>query len=89
MWYASTRSPGFSSPRAANGCRIELRHASPELRELIAFMGLEDVLAGRAGLGLEPRRQPEQREEPLGDEEERELADLPPATSTTWSAQGS
>ncbi len=26
-------------------CRIELRHASPELRELIAFMGLEDVLA--------------------------------------------
>jgi ABC-type transporter Mla MlaB component len=27
-------------------CRIELRHASPELRELIAFMGLEDVLVG-------------------------------------------
>ena len=26
-------------------CRIELRHASEELRDLIAFMGLEDVLA--------------------------------------------
>ena len=25
-------------------CRIELRHASPELCELIAFMGLESVL---------------------------------------------
>ena len=27
------------------GCRVHLRHASPELRELVAFMGLEDVLA--------------------------------------------
>ena len=26
-------------------CRIELRHASTELRDLIAFMGLDDVLA--------------------------------------------
>ncbi len=26
-------------------CRIELRHASPELRDLIAFMGLDDVIA--------------------------------------------
>ena len=26
-------------------CRIELRHASAELRDLIAFMGLDDVLA--------------------------------------------
>jgi ABC-type transporter Mla MlaB component len=25
-------------------CRIEFRHASPELRDLIAFIGLEDVL---------------------------------------------
>lgn len=25
-------------------CRIEIRHASEELRDLIAFMGLEDVL---------------------------------------------
>jgi ABC-type transporter Mla MlaB component len=26
-------------------CRVELRHASRELRDLIAFMGLEDVFA--------------------------------------------
>jgi ABC-type transporter Mla MlaB component len=26
-------------------CRVELRHASAELRDLIAFMGLEDVFA--------------------------------------------
>ena len=28
-----------------HGCRIRLEHASAELRELIAFMGLGDVLA--------------------------------------------
>ncbi len=27
------------------GCRIKLQHASDELRDLVAFMGLEDVLA--------------------------------------------
>ena len=27
-----------------HGCRVRLRHASRELRELVAFMGLEDVL---------------------------------------------
>lgn len=27
------------------GCRVRLRHASAELREIVAFMGLEDVLA--------------------------------------------
>lgn len=26
------------------GCRVRLRHASAELRELVAFMGLRDVL---------------------------------------------
>jgi ABC-type transporter Mla MlaB component len=26
------------------GCRVRLRNASPELRELVCFMGLEDVL---------------------------------------------
>lgn len=41
--------------------------ASPELCELVSFLGLEEALR------LEPRRQPEQREEPLGFEEEREL----------------
>lgn len=27
-----------------HGCRVRLRHASPELQELVAFMGLRDVL---------------------------------------------
>ncbi len=27
-----------------HGCRVRLRHASSELRELLAFMGLRDVL---------------------------------------------
>jgi ABC-type transporter Mla MlaB component len=31
-----------------HGCRIRLEHTSAELRELIAFMGLEDVLAVRS-----------------------------------------
>ena len=29
-----------------HGCRVHLRGASPELRELVAFMGLDDVLTG-------------------------------------------
>jgi ABC-type transporter Mla MlaB component len=32
------------------GCRVRLRNASPELRELIAFMGLTDVLPEESGL---------------------------------------
>ena len=28
-----------------HGCHVRLRHASTELRELVAFMGLADVLA--------------------------------------------
>ena len=26
------------------GCQVRLRHASPELRDLLAFMGLQDIL---------------------------------------------
>ena len=29
-----------------HGCKVRLRHASSELRELVAFMGLADVLPG-------------------------------------------
>ena len=53
------------------GCRLELRGASDQLRELIAFMGLLEVLR------VEPRGQPEDREEPLGLQEEVEPDDLP------------
>jgi anti-anti-sigma regulatory factor len=52
------------------GCVLRLRSASPELQELLAFMGLADVL-----LRLEVERQVEKREQRLGVEEERELGD--------------
>ncbi len=31
------------------GCRLRVRHASPELRELISFMGLTDALGVETG----------------------------------------
>ena len=43
--------------------------ASPALQDLIAFVGLEAVLR------VEPRRQAEEREDPVGVEEERQLDD--------------
>jgi hypothetical protein len=51
------------------GYRIEVASAPDEVVELVELAGLSDVL------GVEPRRQPEQREERLGIEEERELDD--------------
>ena len=48
---------------------LRFLHASPALRELIAFVGLEGVLR------VEPRRQAEEREDPVGVEEERQLDD--------------
>ena len=54
------------------GAELQIREASPELRELICLAGLEEVLR------VEPRRQAEQREELLGVEEERQLPDPPP-----------
>ena len=53
------------------GRHVLLRDPSPALRRLIAFAGLEQVLR------VEPRRQAEQREEPLGIEEEGQLRDPP------------
>jgi ABC-type transporter Mla MlaB component len=52
------------------GVRLRGLHASPELRELVAFAGLEQVLLGRDG------RQPEEREEPLRVEERGKPDDL-------------
>ena len=51
------------------GLEIRLRHASTELLGLLAFVGLSEVLRVEAG------GQPEEREERLGAEEERELND--------------
>jgi len=56
---------------AARRCGVELRlrRVPKELEELITFVGLGEAL------GLEPRRQAEEREERVGVEEERELDD--------------
>ena len=51
------------------GLQLRLANASRELRELIALAGLAEVLV------VEPERHAEQREQPLGVEEERELRD--------------
>ena len=53
------------------GFALALRSVPAEIDELIDFVGLADVLP------VEPRRQPEEREERLGVEEERQLRDLP------------
>jgi anti-anti-sigma regulatory factor len=49
------------------GMELRLRGVSPELLDLIVFVGLEEVLR------VETRRQPEEREERLGVEEEGQL----------------
>jgi hypothetical protein len=53
------------------GLELRLREVPEELRELIAFVGLSGVL------DVEPRRQPEEREQRLGVEEEGELVEPP------------
>jgi hypothetical protein len=50
-----------------HGVEILLRHASSELQELLAFVGLRDVLR------VEPCGQAEEGEQRVGVEEEREL----------------
>jgi len=53
------------------GYEIAVEGAPEELVELIELAGLREVL------GLELQRQPEEREERRGVEEERQLPDLP------------
>ena len=53
------------------GRRVLLREPSEELRQLIAFAGLDEVLR------VEPGREPEQREQPFRAEKERQLLDPP------------
>lgn len=57
------------------GGTVWLRHASVELQELLALAGLDGVVPCSAGLPVEPRRQPEEGEEPRRVEEERDRAD--------------
>lgn len=53
------------------GYRLELVRAPAELLELVELSGLSEAL------GVEPGREPEEREERVGVEEERELDDTP------------
>jgi ABC-type transporter Mla MlaB component len=59
------------------GRRVRLHHASCELEELLALVGLRDVVPLWAGLPLEPRGQTEEREQGRGVEEEADPGDLP------------
>ncbi|MGN6429606.1 MAG: STAS domain-containing protein [Gaiellaceae bacterium] len=52
-----------------HGGTLRLRNASPALAALIAYVGLDAVLC------LELEREPEEREDPLGVEEEGQLDD--------------
>ena len=62
------------------GRRLELRGASEQLEELVIFAGLIEVLpclpeGGTTARSVQPRRQPEQRKEAGGVEEERDPCD--------------
>ncbi|HEY6593882.1 MAG TPA: STAS domain-containing protein [Asanoa sp.] len=70
------------------GCDLRIRGVDRRLRMLIALVGLADALAlgdqpfggqkdADAGSGLEPRRQPEEREDPVGVEEVDDPGDPP------------
>ncbi|MFL5680990.1 MAG: STAS domain-containing protein [Chloroflexota bacterium] len=58
-----------------HGRDIRIHGASDELRSLIDLAGLGSVLVSADELALEAGRQPEQREEPGGVEEERDPGD--------------
>lgn len=57
------------------GCRVQLRYASPQLRELLGLAGLADVVPCAARSGVEPSRQTEEREELRRVQEEGDPAD--------------
>jgi ABC-type transporter Mla MlaB component len=57
------------------GCRVLLRDPCGELRDLLAFAGLADVLP--FVLRIEPVGQTEEREQPRGVEEEADARDPP------------
>ena len=59
------------------GRRLGFRDACRELRDLVEFLGLGDVLPCADASGFEPSGQPEQREQTFGVEEERDPRDRP------------
>jgi ABC-type transporter Mla MlaB component len=56
-----------------SGCRVRLRDACVELRDLLVLMGLSEVLP--CSSDLEPGWEAEEREPPSGVEEERDPVD--------------
>ena len=58
------------------GCSVRLRHVGGELQDLLALMGLGDVLPFGVGSGLEPSGKAEEREQARGVEEEADPDDL-------------
>jgi ABC-type transporter Mla MlaB component len=57
------------------GARLVLIRVRDDLRRLVAFAGLRDVLRVEEALGLEPERQTEEREQMRGVEEETDADD--------------
>jgi anti-anti-sigma regulatory factor len=57
------------------GGEVRIRHAPPELDELLVFMGLSGIVPLSRRSGLEAGRQTEEREEAGGIEEEGDAAD--------------
>jgi hypothetical protein len=57
-------------------CTLWLRHASPELDQLLELCGVRELLPGDR-LGLNGRRQAEQREQPRRVEERVDPGDAP------------
>ena len=57
------------------GCQIQVRHACCHLQELLALVGLDEVVPCPAGSALEPGGQAEQREQPRGVQEEGDPGD--------------
>ena len=57
------------------GCGVRLENASPQLRDLVAFAGLAEVLPCSIASAVESGGQAEERQEPGGVEEERDPAD--------------
>lgn len=59
------------------GREVRIRHASHELEDLLALMGLSDVVPLSDGSGVEVGRQAEEREVDLRIEEEADPGDAP------------
>jgi ABC-type transporter Mla MlaB component len=57
------------------GCQVRVSHADGELQDLLALMGLRDVVPLCAGLPFETKRQAEQWEQARGVEEEADPGD--------------